>query len=1443
MQEKIAMCNRAYFMFLLLGFAVMTPLWGQSQNPAQKQVFDEFDSRDFFGTAEPLNPQALESNRLMEIRRSNVRSFLAAAEKNMPGARMELNRFGVAKLFLRDGNSLSAPSQLAPEDIAKNFLLNNSAAYVFAPFEVDGLRVLGKDITKAATFLTFNQTIDGIDVFNGHIKFMLNNRGQIIQVATGDVAPGIRVSTTPRLGPEESVRKAFVLLNLNPPAELNRVSDVNGRVSFLNPGGSQYSSITAELSIFPVTASSARLAYRIFIEVDSEKWFELLIDAENGALLFRHNLYVYGAQANVWTVSPTYMGSRQMVNFPDDWLPSTSTVTTGNNVDAFLDADLPYDSPDSTPYTSGMFGGRAYSPGRIFDFPFADGLTGHYPKIYAPAAVTNLFYFVNLAHDYFYSLGFTETAWNFQANNFGRGGWGSDGVKAEAQYGGFKNNASFGVTPEGISPRLRVGLFTRVPTNPNDDLDADYDGTVILHEYGHGVSTRLVGAGFSTSCLSRVQSGAMGEGWSDYFAASFFNNPVSGAYITQDLEKGVRRHSYDGYPYTYEDIGNSGSYEVHNDGEIWAATLWDLHNTVGNTMGDLLVINGLKSTPCNPSMMAARDAILSADQAQYGGAHRTAIWQTFAQRGMGYSATGVDSVLPTGIRYDAAYDMPPDLQTLKNPVITSNPFSTKATVGIPYSYQIVATNPNDGVLNYELTSGPAGMTVDPTSGMVYWPSPSLIGSRVKITVTDGLGGKVIHGFYLPTIKILSVSVPVTISAPMNTIGIAQIVVPMSVPVLQVTLRNGSGSLGLTVISPSGESASSLNDGTTQTLTLANPETGLWQIQVNAYMDSSGAELKAEFITPTLLDSPSGVLSGLSSIGGNETLFRIPVSSNTKLLKIATSGGTGKVLISVRERYPAVCQPSPSVSSPCLRDYASTKPFTAQLVQVDNPDIGDWYISLLAVSAYSGVTLEYYKELEQPPVTISIPAGGATSNSTGNISDPIEVGYATLNANSDAPPYGTAVFSYSKDGITVSEAGVSAFAPTTSARIFIDYRLSAPAMPGNGNAGLIDVNTGIAVVNPGSSAARVTYTLRNVSGDRILASGSGYIAAGVHFARFIDALADEAPDFHLPPDFGTNSQFGSLQISSDQPLAVLALRGVVNQNHDFLLSTTPMADLAKPLSREPAYFPRFLDGGGYTTSLALMNTSSSVETGVFEIMDKNGAPLAITQAGGEGGSSFRYSIQPNGILRFQTSGSSADIRAGWVKLTPDPSTLTPIGTGVFSYNPGDRLISESGIESAIATTHARIFVDLSGNHNVGLAIANVGTYSSTITFHAYDMNGSTESGNSQGPLQLNANGYEALFVDGFVGELPSGFTGVLDISSSIPFAALTLRSLNNERNDFLLTTFPVADATRSAPSSIVFPHIVRGGGYSSQFILISPTQAADTDLSFFKENGTPWSVEE
>ena len=495
---------------------------------------------------------------------------------------------------------------------------------------------------------------------------------------------------------------------------------------------------------------------------------------------------------------------------------------------------------------------------------------------------------------------------------------------------------------------------------------------------------------------------------------------------------------------------------------------------------------------------------------------------------------------------------------------------------------------------------------------------------------------------------------------------------------------------------------------------------------------------------------------------------------------------------------------------------------------------------LYVSTYGNGVWAYSVAPNGSLVEITVGGGGTTAASTSGGTLDVQVGYAELEVNSGDAPYGTAVFSYKQSGVIVSEAAVPASPPTTSARIFINYSSDVPALPGRREAGTIDINTGIAVVNYGYVTANITYTLRHIDGTSIT-TGHGTIPARAHFARFVNDLKDEVPDFDLPSDFSTTIQSASLEISSDQPLSILALRGTTNQRNDFLMTSTPISDLSVPFSDKPAYFPQFADGAGYSTSLILLNSSTSAEAGTLQIIDDKGDPLIIKQVDGAADSSFRYSIPPYGVYRFLSDGSSADLKVGWVRVISDEGTSTPTGSEILGYNPGDVLVTQTGIPSASATTRARIYVDLTGKHNTGLAIANIANTDASITVNAYEMDGNTGVGATVGPVLLNANGHTAKFADECVSALPSEFIGVLEIGSATPFAAVTLRTLVNERNEFLITSFPIADANQRAPIPIVFPEIADGGGYVTQVVLISAAGGANTTIIFYNEDGAPLAV--
>ncbi|HEV2860591.1 MAG TPA: M36 family metallopeptidase [Pyrinomonadaceae bacterium] len=638
------------------------PASSPRNNPAPLPNFDirlagrgEFASSELSSTG-GRQRAAGSGNAALAARAAAVENFRAGLGSRARHLRAEANETGAMKNFFVEGEALSGPQADLPDNIARGFLRDRAPLFALTAAGVNGLKLNKEDKDDGTSFLEYSQTVGGVKVFEGEVKVAVGRGGEVLSVREGFLVDGQGVSLKPALSEAEGIARAFAHAGRNVNASF---AETRGRGSksesaaFANPLSPAYEDVLSELNVVRV-GDSARLAWHVYAEVGPEEWYEMLVDAHTGELLLRHNLYVFEAQGTVYTEAPD-KGARQLVSFVGDttintaagWM-GTSTVTTGNNVEAYLDRNAD-NAPDAT-NSSTLSNGHALSSTQNFTFTF-DTTVAPTTATNQAAVVTNLFYYNNVMHDFSYNLGFTETARNFQVNNFGRGGTGNDSVRAEAQDGSGTNNANFATPPDGQRPRMQQYIFTA----PAPDRDSSVDGDVVFHEYGHGISNRLIGNG--STALSGTQSGAMGEGWSDYWANTINGDGAVGEYVTAD-PAGIRRAAYTvpaaAVHDSYADVC-AGGCAVHNDGEVWAATLWDLRTQLGAAVTDRLVLNGMKFTPTRPSFLNARDGILQADQNLNGGANRCTIWTVFARHGMGVSAIGND-----GTTHVAASDLPTD---------------------------------------------------------------------------------------------------------------------------------------------------------------------------------------------------------------------------------------------------------------------------------------------------------------------------------------------------------------------------------------------------------------------------------------------------------------------------------------------------------------------------------------------------------------------------------------------------------------------------------------------------------------------------------------------------------------------------------------------------------------------------------------------------------------
>jgi hypothetical protein len=276
----------------------------------------------------------------------------------------------------------------------------------------------------------------------------------------------------------------------------------------------------------------------------------------------------------------------------------------------------------------------------------------------------------------------------------------------------------------------------------------------------------------------------------------------------------------------------------------------------------------------------------------------------------------------------------------------------------------------------------------------------------------------------------------------------------------------------------------------------------------------------------------------------------------------------------------------------------------------------------------------------PPPTMgssfSVPGGTSLTSSGGS---QITVGSAEMSGSSSNPtPPALAIISYRQNGVLISEVGIPASAPQSVGRFNVEFTPS--------------INTGFAVANPNDSEATVSFFFTDTNG-RDSGKGALKVASHGQIARFLDETPFNASGL-------TN---GTFTFSSNIPVAAVAIRGRVNERSEFLMTPLPIAN-PDNTTTVTVFFPHFADGGGWTTHFDLVNPTNATISGTFTFVNQAGSP----------GSSSHYSIPAHSSQRFTTQGTDSTTHVGSVRLTPDASTVAPVGVAVFSFRRGGVTVS-------------------------------------------------------------------------------------------------------------------------------------------------------------------------
>jgi extracellular elastinolytic metalloproteinase len=585
---------------------------------------------------------------------------------------------GAARTVSSAVGPLTAPTSATPLDAGLGFVRANLDLFGLGEADLTGFEI-ADDVPSAlsgARHLYLTQTHEGLPVYNAQLHLNVMVDGRILSVNSSFVPAlaGAVDGSTPALSAAQAVQ-AFAA-HLGTDADPAVLSPPSGPRSLtrLDDAGLSRSPIDARLAWLPVAAGDVRLVWNFQVEtLDGEHWFDATVDAGDGTVWTRfdwiddadYRVYPQPVESPDHTTPAPPADARVLLTDPHDTTASPFgwhdtdgvagaefTIHRGNNVHAWEDSDgndLPPAGPE--PDCLGTL---------ACDFPLDLTMA---PSTYRPAAVTNLFYWNNVIHDVLHYYGFDAESGNFQVDQYGAvGGVGGDDVRALAQSGLGNCNANFFTPPDGQRPRMR--MFTC--TNASPAHDGDLDAMVIVHEYGHGISNRLVGGPGIVNCLQNTQQ--PGEGWSDWYGLAFtaeagdvgtdprgvgtylFGQPPTGP--------GIRPQRYSTDPlvntYTYESI--DGLAVPHGLGSVWAQAAWEVYWALvdeygfdtdiydatggsGNQRALLYVTEGLKDTACGPTFLDTRDGIIQAAMDNYGGDDVCLIWQAFADFGLGVDAT------------------------------------------------------------------------------------------------------------------------------------------------------------------------------------------------------------------------------------------------------------------------------------------------------------------------------------------------------------------------------------------------------------------------------------------------------------------------------------------------------------------------------------------------------------------------------------------------------------------------------------------------------------------------------------------------------------------------------------------------------------------------------------------------------------------------------------
>ncbi|HDR7634838.1 peptidase M36 [Bacillus mycoides] len=463
----------------------------------------------------------------------------------------------------------------SPQKKAIEYLKGHATEYGLKA-DLSDLQYISTTETSVASYVRFQQVVNGAPVFSKQITVTLNGQGQgILAVSDYQAVQSVKEIAN-KISEKDAEQKSM--------AYVGGESEQN----LWAPTEKEFGYIIEDGVAIPV--------YKVLVH--SNKPFgawETFIDAENGKLIKKVD------------INRKAEGTGK-VFLPNPVVSSGSKTGLKDNNDA-----------DSTALTNQL---------KTVTLKGLDGtgfLIGEYVTISSKAKTksTNLQFNFTRANDSFEDVMSYYHIDTLQRYIQGLGINNINNRSIKVNVNGTTDDNSF------YSPSTKALTFG---TGGVDDAE---DAGIIAHEYGHSIQDNQV-PGFGSS----PEGGAMGEGFGDFLGATYedavsttgYGKACIGewdatAYSSSDPTCLRRLDTNKVYP---KDITN----EVHNDGEIWAQGQYEMAQVFGRDVATKIILQSHWSLTPNAKFRDGAKAIKQADALLYGGQHAAEIDRIWTARGI-----------------------------------------------------------------------------------------------------------------------------------------------------------------------------------------------------------------------------------------------------------------------------------------------------------------------------------------------------------------------------------------------------------------------------------------------------------------------------------------------------------------------------------------------------------------------------------------------------------------------------------------------------------------------------------------------------------------------------------------------------------------------------------------------------------------------------------------